>query len=278
MSRPNGSIKLVTKTRSADFIKVTPEMATDWLENHNNVNRPKRFSLEDKYTRDRVDGNYIIGWHAIAFDWNGEMLNGQHTCKAIIESGISEEHLVVKGLDPRSRMTGDTDAPRRPHDILKLLGYEATPWDVAIVRQMMNGLRSRATMTEIVHAYSKHEPAVRTVMGMFPHKVRKITISTVLAPMVRAFYTEDETKLQKFADILFDGLASRSRKGDLAVILLRDYLLQLQTFGGDGGAREVYGRTETALHAFINNIKLTELVRTTEELFPLEDDENIKSE
>jgi hypothetical protein len=266
MSKPR---KKITNNRSAAFTLVSPEMAVDWLENHNSCNRPKRPSLEDKYTRDRVGGDYIIGLHAIAFDWNGEMLNGQHTCKAIIESGISEEHLIVKGLDPLLRMVGDTDAPRRPHDILKLLNYDATHWSVAIVRQMMNGLRSRATMTEIVRAYTSHEPVVKTVMGMFPHKVRKITISTVLAPMARALYLEEESKIQKFADILFDGLASRSRKGDRAVVLLRDYLLQLPSFGGDGGAREVYGRTETALHAFLNNVKLDILLPTKEELFPL---------
>lgn len=276
MSRPNGTIKLAAKTRTAGFIIVTPEMTTDWLENHNNINRPKRGSLEDKYTRDRVSGNYIVGWHAIAFDTNGEMLNGQHTCLAIKESGIPEEHLVVRGLDPESRMIGDTDAPRRPADILKLLGYEGVSFtNVAVVRQMMNGLRRRATMSEIVDAYRTHEVAAKTVEAMFPAKLRKITISTVMAPMARAWYTEDTAKIQKFADILYSGLASRTRKGDHSVIKLRDYLLQIVSFGGDQGAKEVYGRAETALHAFLHNIKLDKLEPTTEELFPLEGDEDV---
>jgi hypothetical protein len=274
MSRSNGSIKLANKTRTAAFIVVTPEMATDWLENHNNINRPKRIKLADKYTRDRVGGKYIVGWHAIAFDWDGELLNGQHTLTAIIESGIPEEHLIVRGLDPKSRMIGDTDAPRRPADILKLLGYEGVTFtNVAIVRQMMNGLRRRATMTEIVETYETHQLAAQTVEGMFPAKQRKITISPVMAPMARALYSEEEKKIQKFADILYTGLVSRSRKGEAAIVKLRDFLLQLPSIGGDHGSREIYGRAEAALYAFLHNQNLVELVPSEVELFPLEEED-----
>src|SRR5262245_22897874 len=146
MSKSNGKqLQLASKTLTAEFVTVYPEMAIDWLDNHNNINRPKRSGLEDKYTRDRVGGHYITSDHAISFDWNGEMINGQHTCGAIRESGIAETHLVVRGLDPKARMVSDTGAPRRPADILKLLGYEGVTFtNVAVVRQMMNGLKRRA--------------------------------------------------------------------------------------------------------------------------------------
>lgn len=280
MSR-NKSNQLVRARKSngkvnptASFELITPEMAEDVLENHNHINRPKRQNLAEKYTRERTDGNYILGWHAIAYDYNGELMNAQHTMMAILESGIAEEHLVVRGLDPRARLIGDTDAPRRPHDILKINGFDqATTRTTAVVRQMMNGLNKRATMTEIVKAYEKYEPAVLIIEGMFPGHRPKLTLSTVKAPMARALSSYPENSIQRFADILYNGIARRTKKGDISVILLRDYLLQRIPYGGDTGATEVYRKAESALYAFLTNTTLTKLEPSEEELFPLPDEE-----
>lgn len=247
---------------------VSVEQAQEWLETFNTNNRRIRPTLTTKYTRERVNGKQLVGWHAIAFDYNGIMMNGQHSCMAIVESGIPEMHLVVRGLDPRVRMVGDTDAPRRAADILNLLGYKVTFNEVAIVRALMNGANRRATMTEIVEAWETHEEAARAAFNFFPApKKRHITIAYVMAPIARAWYMEDRDRLQKFADILYSGLANR--KGDLSVILLRDYLLQLPGIGGDQMQREIYAMTESSIKAFLSRVNLSKLIPTQEELFPI---------
>lgn len=254
---------------TAAYEMITKEIADEWLENYNINNRKFRPSLATKYTRDRINGKQIVGWHAIAIDWNGIVMNGQHTMTAISVSGIPELHLVVRGLDPRARLVGDTDAPRRAADILRISGYENVSFtEVAIVRALMNGLIRRATMIEIVEAYEAHREAAKEAYDMFPMpKKRHISIAYVMAPIARAWYTEDRLRLQKFADVLYQGLATR--KGDLSVIKLRDYLLQLPGIGGDQMQKEIYSMTETALKAFLDRTNLEKLTPTKEELFPL---------
>jgi hypothetical protein len=265
MSKKNPNNGITLPTCAYEYIEVNT--AKEWLENFNTNNRKKRETLAVKYTRERVNGKQLIGYHALAFDTNRILMNGQHSLEGIIRSGIPEWHLVVRGLDPKVRMVGDTDAPRRPADILKLMGYEVSFTEVAIVRALMNGTVRRATMTEIVEAWETHQEAAQEAYRMFPQpKKRHISIAYVMAPLARAWYTHDRERLQKFADVLYSGLATR--KGDLSVILLRDYLLQLPGIGGDQMQKEIYAKTESALRAFLDKTNLTKLVATKEELFP----------
>src|SRR6266545_4721351 len=224
---------LKTKQCQAFFIDVSPEMATDWLENNNNINRVQRLGAIEKYLRDRLNDAWLTTHEAIAFDWNGEMIDGQHRSQMIVESGRSLETLIVLGLDPEVRMVVGTAIPRRPHDILKLLGFVAGPWDVAVVRQMINSINRRATMTEIVRAYKKYEKRAKIVMAMFPDKRRKLTMSPTLAPMARALETYQEADIKTFAEILYDGMGRRNRKGDWAVTQLHDWLITLPAIGGN---------------------------------------------
>src|SRR5690242_726941 len=206
-----GPLVLKTKTLSAFFMEVFPEMAQDWLDNHNHINRRKRLATVDKYLRDKINSLWMVTHEAIAFDWNGELVDGQHRLEMCIQSGEPFKVLVVLGLDPQVRMVVDIGVPRRPADILKLLGYEANHLDVAIVRQMMNGFNRRATMTEIVKAYDKFEKKAKTVMEMFPNKLKGITKAPILAPMARSLETWPELAVKNFAELLYDGMG---RKGN----------------------------------------------------------------
>jgi len=266
---------LKTKILHAFFAEVTSLQAKFWLENHNHVNRKKRIGTIEKYIRDRGNNLWLTTHEAVAFDWNGELVDGQHRLEMISQSGQSIKTLIVLGLDPEVRMVVDTGIPRHPHDVLKLLGYDATPWDVAIVRQMMSSIfPRRPTMSEIVHAYKKHEKKAKIICDMFPTKKRHVTMSPVLAPMARALETYDENLIQQFADILYSGM-SRGRKRDQGTIILRDYLVQLRMRGGSLD-REIYRITESALHAFLNNEHLTNLEPTNKELFPMRGEAKLK--
>jgi hypothetical protein len=267
-------IKKATKVQvdpSSEWIDVTPDLANDWLENHNNLNRRLGVVIPVKYGRDMTKGKWLQTGVTIQFDWNGELIDGQNRLKAISDSGMTTRMLIVRNLDPRTRLVIDDGLRRRPHDVLRLLGWkDATHWDVAVVRTLMNGHNRKATRTEIVAAYEIHQEAVGIVTSFFPsRKIRHITISPVLAPMVRAWYLHGNNKVRRFAEVLDGGLVKNNRKGEISVILLRNHLLTTDHVTGDHFVKEIYALTETALYAFLNNEKLTKLVPTEEELFPL---------
>src|SRR5574339_551960 len=107
-------INLKTRTETAAFYDITVEMATDWLENHNNSNRGRNVSLVERYSRDRANDKWLTTHQAIGFDWNGEMVDGQHRCAMVIKTQLTTRILVVTGLDPMVRMVTDIGKKRSP--------------------------------------------------------------------------------------------------------------------------------------------------------------------
>lgn len=266
MSRLN--IVLKTKQKSAIFMVVNPETSDFWLTNHNNINRNVQKASVLKEARDMTNGRWITTHEGIAFDWNGEAMDGQHRLLAIKESGLAQELLVVRGLDPAGRMVVNTGRPRRPADILKLLGREGvTTNNVAVVRQIMNGLNRRATIPEIVDAWDIHNGAAKTAIAMFPSNLKRIGIAPVYGVMAVASYTQDLQKLQEFADVLYTGRGN-GKKGHSAPLILRQYLEDLPS-RGDGLSKYIYGVTEFALLSFLANEKVKELEATKEEVFTI---------
>ena len=271
----NGVGQLVVRTKqlTAVFMDISPEIAHSWLENNNNINRRMRPGLVAKYARDKANARWLTTHQGAAFDWNGELLDGQHSLASIIESGITTKMLIVRGLDPKVRMVADTGAPRKAADVLKLIGWkDAHNTDVAVVRMLMadgEPYTRRPTTQEIINAYETYRDAAKTAMGFFPKKKRHITIAPVYAPLARATYTENPDRLQEFADILFDGMAEKGRKGHASVILLRDHLLGARVVTGNTVVKDVYAIVEPVLKAFLEDVKLTKLEPTKEELFPI---------
>lgn len=260
-------INIKTATKTAGFFYVRPDVAAVWLEKHNPYNRNYRIALEEKYSRDRVNDGWITTDHAISFDWNGHMVNGQHTAGMIVRTGLITENLIVTGLDPRARMVTDIGAPRTPADILRLIGREGvTTNNVAVVRSMMNGTNRRATIPEIVVAYDFFGPAAKEALSWFPSALKKVVIAPVTGALGMASFSQDKTKLQEFAEILHSGTHTIGRAGNAGIYLLRDYLLQLPS-RGDNITKHIYGLTEAAIWAFLSNKRLTTLEPAREELF-----------
>jgi hypothetical protein len=141
--------------------------------------------------------------------------------------------------------------------------------NVAVVRQMMNGLGKRASVPEIIDAYDIYKDAAQTAMAFFPQQnVKNKTISPVIGVLARASYTEDHEKLEEFATLLIEGLGDKSRKGHKSVALLARFLESLH-HRGEGMSKTIYGFTEASLAAFLANEALPELFIPEEELFAL---------
>lgn len=103
---------------TADFEQVTPEMAEHWL-GPMPTNRNVRYRMANGYARDMAEGNWVTTGAAVQFTEGGDLIDGQHRLKAIIQTGVTVELLVVRGLDERARMYIDIGAPAagNPKDI-----------------------------------------------------------------------------------------------------------------------------------------------------------------
>jgi hypothetical protein len=90
------SNKVVTKR-----VSVTPAMAAKWLE-RNTHNRTVSQYVVDAYATDMKNGHWMFSHQGIAFDEDGNMIDGQHRLWAIVESGKTVDMLVTTGLSKES--------------------------------------------------------------------------------------------------------------------------------------------------------------------------------
>lgn len=103
---------------------ITPEIAQRWLDLYNKKNRPPRKSAKADLVGIIRRGEYHYNGEPLAFCRDDEMpngmrmVNGQHTCGAVVESGISIQKRVETGLDPIAFLTYDRHSARTNGDAL----------------------------------------------------------------------------------------------------------------------------------------------------------------
>lgn len=110
------------RTPRAIFELITPELAEAYL-GKNMLNRHRDTKRVSQIADDMTNGDWMLTHAGIAFDWNGELVDGQHRLAGIVKSGEPQTILVVHGLDPDVRYVIDTGRPRTAANSLTLAGY-----------------------------------------------------------------------------------------------------------------------------------------------------------
>ena len=151
-----------TNGLTAAFENVTPEVAEKWLRK-NNRNRPMSNVEVSQHVRDMQAGNWLQTGQSVGFDWNGNLTNGQHRLQAIVQSGVPQVLLVVRGLDPRAQDVTDIGKKRSIADALHLEG-------LAKVRPGQLGAIARAVL--LVENAPSNDPKFRPTQAEVLEKVR----------------------------------------------------------------------------------------------------------
>lgn len=112
-------MKIVSTTKTASFVKVTPALAAKWLES-NNDNRKQR----GKYVRDIAAamrrGEWQTTHQGIAFAKCGKLLDGQHRLEAIVKAEVELDMLVITGLTSETFSVIDVGTKRSMTDVTNL--------------------------------------------------------------------------------------------------------------------------------------------------------------
>ncbi len=253
--------------------KVTPRMARGWLETVNTHNRKLREGWVSQLSRDMINGNWEPTHQGIAFDENGVLQDGQHRLAAAVKANRPVWMYVARNASSEMAFI-DLGAKRSQADILTLAGEsgKVTNFDVATLRAMLRGNRSflpPMTPAETKEALNAHCDAIDFAIKKMGSsgRVRGITTGTTRAVVARAYYSTDHDKLGEFSQKLMG--ATWSGNGDMPIRLLWTYLVNQGSTRGGNDLRDRYGKTERALHAFLNNEQITKLYGSTSELFPL---------
>lgn len=161
---------------------------------------------------DMIDrGEWIYNADPIAFDWNGELLNGQHRLAAIILAGKPVEAAVVWGLDPRAFVSFDSHKIRSQGDCLGLIGEgnlgvlsPALTWIWKILRgKVLAG--NRPSRTQAIAMPDTH-PGIRESVALARTDKSHVLAASMIAALHYLTGTVDKARADEFFALLTTGI------------------------------------------------------------------------
>lgn len=245
---------------------ITPKQAEKYLQ-FNTSNRNLRKSLVSQYARDMISGKWRLTHQGVAFNCDGTLLDGQHRLKAIVESGVTVQMLVARGVDSANQLVMDDHAKRSAGDALTLArGERVTATEVAIVRAAVE-LQEKAyathkTKAELNELIDQFRGALDFTGEFLTTKHRGVTAAPVWGAIALSwYYVQDIERLRAFCRMLC-GIDMVTEEGDRASQMLREWLLRT---GVKYAAQrtEAFRKTQRAIVAFMKHQKIDKLYGTT---------------
>lgn len=225
---------------------ITPEIAKKLLEK-NHSNRKLRKMVVDTYAEDIKDGRWELTHQGIAFDKNGDLVDGQHRLSAIVQAGIAVPMVVAEGVD--SRVNIDNHAKRNLTDTT---GHSTMK--IAMARCVLDRLRSKnrihASSSEIKEYIDEHLDNFDFAEKSITRNQYGVRSAAVRAAIYVASFYEDESRLSEFADVISTGRYTDSN-ADSAALRVRDWLISSGT-NLRSNQKLIYMKTEMAIRAFCN--------------------------
>jgi hypothetical protein len=266
MSKPRQSMTLEL---------VTPKMAERYL-SKNVGNRKVKDSHVRRMSRDADSGSFFCTHHAIAFDTDGVLRDGQHRLMMIIATGIPQWLWVCRGINADSLVHIDGGVPRSIRDAIQMAsknGELASNAEIAVAKSYelmpdMNGYPySRREVIRILQqgADPISGSCERSFLGFT--KGTKVVIARALSAC-----PEQEDRIKDFVNVLFNGQpVSEKSVHDSSAICYRNYLMS--QIGHSGNRTEVdrYKKGQLALQYFIDRSKVIKCFGSKDDLFPLPD-------
>ncbi len=117
MSKVKQATQRKPKAISLKLERITPSKAKQWLAT-NKENRPLRSSRVAALAESMRQGEWKVNSDTIKFNGDEGLVDGQHRLGAVVESGVTIQSYVARGLDPDVFDTLDQGLRRTISDIL----------------------------------------------------------------------------------------------------------------------------------------------------------------
>lgn len=204
---------------------ITPDVAKMLLEG-NVDNRNLRPRTVQRYARDMAGGSWQLTHEAIGIDAEGNLVDGQHRLRAVIEADTPVWMTVAYYVPMEARRVIDDGARRNAADTANFanaIGFRVTHKHTSVARRLLLsyelGLGGNPSRSEIAGFIKRHEQAILFSDAAFPSHERGLTVAPVRAAVAVASYTERECELREFARALVRG--GRDARGEVAMLLWR---------------------------------------------------------
>lgn len=250
---------------------ITPDIAREYL-THNNGNRKIRVAEVESYMREIKRGDFITTHQGVAFDTNGELVDGQHRLMAIALSGIPVEMFVTRNLHPKAKMVVDRGQSRTMHDTMsfsftddsersKMLRNTHIPSAInQLVRCSYKTVKLSSFETLKILEY--FEPHITEVYRMVATKnitMRNVQVSS--AAIAAMYCGVDKDVIAKFFAVFHKADIHNCENYNIqAVLNWRRQLDDAKMRGLSVSPKKIYLGTQNAIWHFANNTNVTRVV------------------
>lgn len=236
-------------------IDVTPQIAESFLEK-NTKNRKIDWNVVHSYAEMMRRGEWQLMPEGISFYEDGSMRNGQHRCRAVIESGMTVRMDVAYGV-PNESVICDNQKPRSLQNYCQLSGYSAALSTKAISTLVTTLFYQRAGRMKIGEAtklkFIRDEAEyLEKAYHMFCAGSRRIANR---APVSAAIYCAlrcgvSESVIKRFIEVAESGFQQGEHES--AAIVLRNKIMKLGRGYGGGRAiaEDIFSTTLKAIRDF----------------------------
>lgn len=251
-----------------EVVDISPAMAQQWLEK-NLDNRKISQSSVEAFAKVMKAGGWQVNNQAIAFDTDGNLIDGQHRLWAIVEANISVRISVAHNVSKDAIKTIDRGRTRSISEVLRRDGEVPSPKRVSAwcngERQLLTNSAGKGSVEDTENYYAKNRKAIDFALEVLPDKApfkpAMIGCAVVFAykknaSTVDAFIRKmvDGTGLEKDSPvfiaremIIAASGNTKAQRRPLALKLLR--AIQAEMRGETVKRSHVYA-TESALHFF----------------------------
>ncbi len=238
---------------------ISPDKARDYLAT-NVCNRACSKASVKRWADTMKAGAWKLSSDAIAFDWNGVLINGQHRLNALITTGATMPFLVAHNFPPESKNALDVGKKRSLHEILTINGYPITINEVAICKFIMTPWE-KATVTNPDHEV--HRAKLKRVHQRFKSEIDFVIEQTKFkefaAPELAALTLllarcQNPEIVSDFISLLRGKgrLDGTFRKEDEIINLYRDHTIRIRARGFRISGMDSYKLLATVAHKFLN--------------------------
>ena len=226
-------IPITAKTPGTEWITVTPELATRWLEDFNTNNRSIREEYVIRLSNDMKAGKWKRNGAPISFDTDGRLIDGQHRLYACFLAQKPFDTLVVRGIAPEAYSTIDINRPKGFRDFM-IHGEKHTAllaaclrliyfWEHGLLGRMKEGSLA-PTITQLEQVAAKHPKASDSVHFVANNSIVKRGFTPSFSSLIHYAGTRQghPAMVESFLERLGNGLGLNA---DDPVYQLRKFML-----------------------------------------------------
>tara|TARA_R100000700_G_scaffold24437_1_gene31353 strand:+ start:373 stop:1230 length:858 start_codon:yes stop_codon:yes gene_type:complete len=248
--------------------EISPDYARQILNNKNNSNRTIRKPNVARLVTAIENGEWQITNQGIAFDSNGNLLDGQHRLEAIIKTGKTLKIMVARNMKPAIFNAVDVGAARSAGDILYIAGCSNSSKIAAGIKVYIFYKKypsgnwsniTRPSHLQVLEVYKKEEETwseINRRVSIFYKKFHFLNLS-VSIPLYKLLL--EKGYKEQVINIFFNQFSEGSNLDiDNPMLSLRNQMMQ-KAFRNRGSSNQRYllNALISLFNMYINNEKRT---------------------